>query len=343
MTRKFGIASHKIGTGKVDPNALASEKWAGSAAAQVETASKIKVIAVKTIPVDYVVSDSENPRKLSLTQSQICKIAKKFPLDKSKLQIEDQSEWMEAYLKQVQHEEKLERKAIQDLESLLNFASSLKSAERMLHPIVVWQAENTFHLIAGERRLLTHILLNESNIAARIVANTYSRTEIAVLQWEENVQRQDMTLSEKLELVKKLIETGEGVDKTSVTRLSKILGRSRSESQRYLVVLRYPSPFLLEKIQEGKITDLKIAAALAQLPLEHLKARFSDLKSKAPPKFAIKIVNRKQAPHFGKILQAAAHYLNMTHFTNDVDLKNSESIMKTANLMMAEIEARTHE
>ena len=96
MVRKFGTSStNRVGTGTVLPTESGTEKWAGSVAAQVTTAANIKTILAKTIPVDYVVCDQENPRKLALTQEQITIIATTYPFDKNQLQIDDPADWIE--------------------------------------------------------------------------------------------------------------------------------------------------------------------------------------------------------------------------------------------------------
>lgn len=343
MARKFGTTSaNRVGTGKVDQQESGTEKWAGSVAAQVATAANVKGILTKTIPVAYVICDPENPRKLALTQEQITKIATLYPLDKSQLQVDDPSDWIEDYVSRVGEAEQLTGKALGDLESLVGFAAALKSADRLLHPVVVWRDESTFHLIAGERRLLAHILLGESNIAARIVEEGYSRAEIDTLQWEENIHRVDMSLWERIDHIKKLLEAGEGVKKTSVTKLSKILGRSRAECQRYLAVLRYPTKLLSNAISSGRVNDLKVAAALAQLSPAELEAK---LNGTAPEKVAVrpsvKFSNKEQAPQFGQLIKAAAKQLKMDNLIKESDLASPAGINEAIALLVAELEERS--
>lgn len=343
MARKFGnTQNNRVGTGKIDQQESGTEKWAGSVAAQVATAANVKGILTKTVPVAYVICDPENPRKLTLTQEQITKIAAAYPFDKTQLQIDDPSDWLEDYVTRVGEAEQLTGKALGDLESLVGFAAALKTADRLLHPIVVWREESTFHLIAGERRLLAHILLGESNIAARIVEQGYSRAEIDTLQWEENVHRVDMSLWERVDHIQKLLEAGEGVKKTSVTKLSKIIGKSRAESQRYLAVLRYPTKALLNAISSGKVSDLKTAAALAQLTPSELEVKLSGTTGKAvDTKPSIKFANKDKIPQFGQIIKAAAKQLKMDALIKEADLDSPKGINDTIALLVAELEERS--
>jgi ParB/RepB/Spo0J family partition protein len=339
MARKFGsTGSNRVGTGKVDQTASNTEKWAGSVAAQVATAAGIKAIVAKTVPIDYILCDPENPRQLAVTKSQIEDIAKQYPLAKDLLHIDEHTDWIEDYVSQVCQTYQLSGKAVGDLTSLVTFAATLKSADRLLHPIVVWKEESTFHLIAGERRLLAHVLLGESHIAARIVDQEYSREQIDALQWEENVQRQDMSLFERIEHVRKLLTAGEGIALTSVTKLSKILGRSRAESQRYLAVLRYPSPDLMAYIKEGKVSDLKAAAALAQLPIDELAQKFSGIKKQTSSRASIKLTDKSQLPQLTKILKAAAKQLSLEDQLDGLSFRKASDVNEAINRLLNAIE-----
>lgn len=339
MARKFGSASgNRVSTGKIDQSESNTEKWAGSVAAQVATAASIKAIVAKTIPVSYIVCDPENPRKLALSQEQVIAIAREFPLDPNLFSADEATDWIEDYVAKVASETGLTGKAVGDLESLVSFAASLKSADRLLHPIVVWRDESTFHLIAGERRLLAHLLLGESHIAARILDQQYSRQEIDTLQWEENVHRQDMSLWERLEHVKKLVLAEAGLQQTSVTKLSKILGRSRAESQRYLAVLRYPEELLVEAIRSGKVNDLKTAAALAQLAPDQLRLKLGGIKQEPKVLAKIKLTDKTQAATVGQLLKAAAKQLKLESTLQSLNLTKPADINEAINRLIAAIE-----
>ena len=341
MARKFGTSENtRVGTGKIDKNDNGAEKWAGSVAAQVATAANVKGVLTKTIPVAYVLRDADNPRKLAVTQDQILLIAKKYPIEKTLLEQEDSNDWIEEFVQRVVDGESLTGKAVGDLESLVSFAVSLKSADRMLHPIVVWRDESTFHLIAGERRLFAHILLNETNIAARIVEQSYDRTEIDKLQWEENVHRVDMNLWERIDRVRKIVEAGEGISKTSVSKVANIIGRSRTESQRYLSVLRCPNKLLWDAIKSGVINDLKVAATLAQLSKDELEAKLNGKPKITDARPSIKFGNKKQVPQFGLLIKAAAKQLKMDGLLKQTDLESAAGINSAIALLIAGLEER---
>lgn len=338
MARKFGAGPSRVGaTSKVDEAETNTAKWAGSVAAQIATSSHVKEIMTKTIPVGYVFCDPENPRKLAITQDEIIDIASAHPIDKECLAVDEGTDWIETYVTKVAKARQLSGKALGDFESIVTFAAALKSADRLLHPIVVWREESMFHLIAGERRLLTHILLGEKFIAARILDKRYERSQIDALQWEENVQRVDMTLWERVDHVRKLLNAGDGIHGTSVTKLSKILGRSRAESQRYLAVLRYPSPILLDALEAGRLGDLKTAAALAQCSQEEIEQRLGQAPKPEKAKPAIKINDKNAVKSLAKILKAAATQLNKSDILDDYNLSKARDLNQAINHLIAEV------
>ncbi len=327
MARKFG--AKRAGTGSIKPEGSTdnSEKWADAAKAQVQTAQNVKGVLTKTIPIDYISTDPDNPRKLAVSQAQIKLLAVDFPMNLNALSSEDPSDWLEEYEDVISRESGLTGKALGDALSIVHFAAALKSPDRMINPITVWQEESQFHLIAGERRLLAHILLGASHIAARIQQSNIDRTEIDTLQWEENVHRENMNLWEKVDRVRKLLEAGEGIQKTSVTKLSKIIGRSRAEAQRYLSILRYPSGLLLEAVETGKVNDLKRAAKLAQLPEDQLVLELNDDKRplrEAKP--SVKLARHANTRGLAKVLQAAALQLNAQEVLDDFDLTKQQQL-----------------
>lgn len=338
MARKLGL--NRAGTGKIESSSTNqnTEKWAGAVANQLDTKQKVKDLTVKTIPVNYVKTDADNPRKLTIDITLLNNIVEQQPA-KDFIAKEENNDWVETYVNKVVEAFGLEGKQVGDFLSLVEFAASLKSASRLLHPIVVWREESTFHLIAGERRLLSHILIGESHISAKIEEQKPQRADIDTLQWEENIHREDMTLFEKISRVQKLIESSIGLDKVSVTKLSKLIGRSRAESQRYLAVIRYESSIIFEAIEQGKITDLKNAAALAQLPLEEVSAKLSgENKQKAKTAPSIKVARSANQQVVKKLIEAAAKQLNAEQELDELDLQKSKDINLAFNKLIAFLE-----
>jgi ParB/RepB/Spo0J family partition protein len=334
---KIKIGMNKAGTGKIDETAEAGgQKWTKGVKEQINNRSSDKILA-KYLPVNYIQCDPENPRQLAITPADIQTIASKFPMDKAALSVDDPNDYLESYIDTVTHESSYTGKALGDLIDLIEFAASLKDASRLLEPIIVRQDDSTFHLIAGERRLLAHVLLAELYIASIIRNAEMSRADIDIFQWEENVSRKDMSMCEKVMRVDKIVTNAGGVDKVTVTKVGKILGKSRAEAQRYLSVLRYPDALLMTAINEGRVTDLKKAAELAQLDKESLQ-QFLFHKVVAKPKPSIKIAKTVSTGALRRLVEAAATTLKKKKTLKDYDLSNREGVMHALEELLKDLE-----
>ena len=343
MVKKFGTKKHKknqsrAGTGFVSENAGGNiEKWASATASQL--ADNVKKILVKNLPISYIKTDQDNPRKLAIDINLVKNIQKTFSINQF-LKNEEDNDWVEDYVKKVAKEFDLKYKQINDFRSIVLFTAVLKSADRLLHPIVVWQEDSTFHLISGERRLLTHILLGENYIASKITDTRLSDNEISILQWEENIHREDMTLFEKAMRLEKLIIGTFGFDKISVRKLAKVSGLSVADAQRYLVIIKYKTKYqstlLIDAIESGLISGLQQCASLAQLSKEELEAKLfgkSPIKeTKVKP--SIKINKNVDSKIFEKIINVVVKEFKADEILDNLDLSQSKDINIAFNALV---------
>lgn len=120
--------------------------------------------------------------------------------------------------------------------------------------------------------------------------------------------------------------------------MSKILGRSRAESQRYLAVLRYPDKLLLDAIHLGKVNDLKTAAALAQLPVDQLHLKLNGTKSAPKARATIKLADKSQATSVAKLLKAAAKQLKLESTLQSLNLNKTADINEAINRLIGALE-----
>jgi len=334
MVKKFGAKNtSRAGTGTIDKEETNSEKWATATASQLD--NKVSNTLVKNLPISYIKTDQDNPRKLAIDVNLVKKIQSEFSIN-SYLENEEDNDWIEDYVEKVAKEFKLKGKQIGDFTSIVEFSAVLKSPKRLLHSVVVWQEDSVFHLISGERRLLTHILLGEEYISSRICEEKLSKNEIDVLQWEENIHREDMTLFEKTMRLKKLIEGTFGLSKISVRKLVKVSGLNHADSQRYLVIIRYPTNTLIEAIEEGKVEGLQKCAALAQLSDEDLKNRLSEkiITKPTPPKPAIKISKEADSEVMKKIIGAITKEFKAESVLENLDLNKSKDLNLAFNSLI---------
>jgi len=322
MSVKKKIGLSRSGTGKISTEEQSSsQKWTNSIKSQLETGTQQKKLLAKLIPVDYVLTDPENPRRLKITKDEVSDVSKIYPMNREAIQADNPDEWLEGYIQQLTTGTGFTGKKLGDLISIVEFAAGLKSAKRLLHPISTIQEETTFHLVAGERRLLAHIMLGESHIKATISTEAFNRSEIDTLQWEENVHREGMSLFEKVDRVKKIIEATDSINGTSVTKLSKRIGRGRAEAQRYLAVIRCRHAALMCGIEDGKVSDLKKAAALAQLTAKDIECAISG-KKVATPKPAVKISKNVNIQGLRSVVEIAGKTLKGNKFLKEYDLNN---------------------
>ncbi|MDC8832992.1 ParB/RepB/Spo0J family partition protein [Alteromonas gilva] len=337
MARKLG--GNRAGSGKVASNP-GLDKWVDSIANHSSSASKVKDVMVKTIPVDYIVTDENNPRKLHVDSKLIKKIIQTHPL-KDQATSNTDSEWIEPYVKEVVEAYSLQGKEIGDLTSLVEFAFSLQSAEKMLHPVVVWKEESTFHLMVGERRYLSHLLLQETHIYSRIHLERPSQFELDLLQWKENMDREEMSLYDRLTRIQKLIEDVGGRSAITVVQLAAIIGKSRTVAHRYIYVLEAKSDLLMPYIKEGRVTELKKAAELAKLTDSELNARLGigqkkvDKKSSGPA--PIKINKGADTKAIEKLVRAAAESLDIGDLLESADFSNPKNAGEILNTILSKL------
>lgn len=336
MVKKFGAKtkSSRAGTGKIDKEETNSEKWATATASQL--GNKASKILVKNLPISYIRADQDNPRKLKINAELVKKIYSKYPINNF-IKNEEDNDWVEDYVEKVSKEFNLEGKQIGDFTSIVEFSAVLKSPKRLLHPVVVWQEDSIFHLISGERRLLTHVLLGEEYISSRICEEKLTEGEIDVLQWEENIHREDMTLFEKTMRLKKLIEGTHGLSNISVRKLVKISGLNLADAQRYLVIIRYPTNTLIKAIEDGKVDGLQKCAALAQLTEEELTEKLSAkvIAKKVALKPAVKISKDADSEAIKKIISVVIKEFKAESILENLDLNKSKDLNVAFNSLVA--------
>ena len=337
MVKRFG-SKNRAGTGSIeeDNNATTNtEKWAGAIASQMLNKDKVKDVIVKTIPIDFIKADQDNPRKLAIDLTLIKTIVEKHPIQQF-IKNEQCNDWIEEYVEKITKAYKLEGKQIGDFTSIVEFAAVLKSADRLLHPIVVWREESIFHLIAGERRVLAFAQLNETHISAKICVTKPDENEIDILQWEENVSREDMSLYERTIRIQKFVKAT-NTKNMSVRKLAKISGLSVAESHRYLAVIKYETNTLINAIKEGKIKSIKLAQEYSKLSEEELQIKLSGEKNKndnTVSKPSIKISKDVDVEVIKKIIQTITKEYKADEVLKDLNLNKSKDINLAFNLLV---------
>jgi ParB-like chromosome segregation protein Spo0J len=337
MVKKFG-SKNRAGTGSIEKDnstTANTEKWAGAIASQMLNKDKVKEVIVKTIPIDFIKADQDNPRKLAIDLALIKKIVEKHPIQQF-IRNEQCNDWIEEYVEKITKAYNLEGKQIGDFTSIVEFAAVLKTADRLLHPIVVWREESIFHLIAGERRVLAFAQLNESHISAKICETKPDESEIDILQWEENVSREDMSLYERTLRIQKFVKAATSKN-ISVRKLAKISGLSVAESHRYLAVIKYETDTLINAIKDGKVKSIKLAQEYSKLSEEELQIKLSGKKNptiNAVVKPYVKISKDVDTNVIKKIINTITKEYNADDLLKDLDLSKTKDINLAFNLLV---------
>lgn len=201
--------------------------------------NNIGQLRYEVIPISRVNIDPNNPRMLSVDPSSL------------------KNEVLET--------DPLYEKKKDEIEKLQSLANSIKKVG-VRHAIEVYKNGSNYNLISGERRVLASILAGKEEIQARILDNNPTELDLKLLQWIENIEREDLNLNEKIENVAQLIKaytSGNNGEKVNTVVLSEILGCSRQHAATLLAILDAP-PLVTDYIKQGKVTNLEKAALLSR-------------------------------------------------------------------------------
>lgn len=312
-TKKKAFGSKRAGTGTIEKSQLSegTDKWIASMGQQATSIENKKKILAKFIPTELVETDPHNPRKLRVSDKTIRLIQTTHPIKPQWLNEQCEDDWLTDYLSTVESHYELYGKAREDFHSILDFALGLKSAERLINPITVIKLESTFRLIAGERRLLAHLLLGEANIAASIKDADMDREDLDRMQWEENILREDMTLPERIDQVEKLAANARTQGISSIRKLANVIGLSPAVTQRYMAVINCKHTALMDAIRDERVRDLKQAAKYAQLSENELLIKLGSVIVNKEPRPAVKFTKKVNLRAVERIINSAANELNV--------------------------------
>lgn len=148
-----------------------------------------------------------------------------------------------------------------DESALASLAESIK-AQGLIQPIVVRPklgngTDYDYKIVAGERRYRAAQLAGIEHVPV-IVRTDLANADIAVLQVLENLQRENLTLSETCAGVAKLVDT------LGFAKTCQQLGKSEAWVSKHAGVLKL-RPEIVSRVIEGKIDSVDIARELHAL------------------------------------------------------------------------------
>ncbi|OAL76744.1 partitioning protein [Acinetobacter sp. SFB] len=140
----------------------------------------------------------------------------------------------------------------QDIEDL---AASIDEIG-LLQPIAVRRVQDKYELIAGERRLKAHQVLNKNTI--EVIVIDASDEEVALLTLAENLKREDLT---DYEIYVGLSSLNEKLKKNK-QKLAKSLGMNREDMYKYLSFEKLPQELIADLEQQPTLLARTAATAV---------------------------------------------------------------------------------
>ena len=148
---------------------------------------------IDVVPLRKIELDPENPRDLALT-------------------------FLDLYGDLYKDDSEYTRKK-KEKETLQTLANSIKE-QGVLNPIIVYKFGDKYRLITGERRTLASIICGKEDIQARILEGRPSQLTLGVLQWIENIEREDLSLWERLRNLEKITTAANEESKGSLNEIT---------------------------------------------------------------------------------------------------------------------------
>lgn len=212
-------------------------------------------LSIEVLPLDKIELDPANHRELSLT--------------------------LQDALNGIDNVDPQAEQKKQDWKSLESLAKTIRD-EQLINPIFVYRYGNKCRLIAGERRTLASAIAGKKEIIARIANQRPVGTKLKILQWVENNERVNLTLSERIASLEAIIKEyfSENIAKSYKERvtarlLSDLTGMSITQSRRYILILESKSE-IKQAIIEGKLENIKLIELICSVEnLEQQQELFS--------------------------------------------------------------------
>ena len=208
-------------------------------------------------------------------------------------------------------------------ESLKQLADSIRE-NGLISPIVVRKVGERYQLIAGERRFLAFLMLDEPAIPAIIEQADDDRS--AVLAMVENIHRCDLSFFEQAMAIKTLIET----QSLTQQQIAEKLSMSQSAVANKLRLLRLPEN-IRQKISESELTERHARALLPLCGSEKLEKVVSavierKLNVAQTEELVVRALSKKDAPKGKKIFVIRELRLFTTTISRAIDMMKQAGI-----------------
>lgn len=162
----------------------------------------------------------------------------------------------------------------QEIQSLQSLANSIQE-QGIINPVIVYEYNGMYRLIAGERRTLASGLAKKVDIQAKILDGKPDEVKIRVLQWIENIERSDLSLAEKMDNLEKIIDAYAKQNQISprevtITDISQLVGCVKSHAMNLKAVLDADVD-IKELISKNQIRSLEKAAVISNIQSANMR------------------------------------------------------------------------
>ena len=289
--------------------------------------------------IEMIERDPKNPRKLSLSLDEILN-----GFIKSDIQFSVKSK---------------------EYEALLELAESIKKIG-IKNAVEVYKDGQKYRIITGERRYLAAILAQQKTIPVRIVEKP-DEFNLRYTQWVENMNRQDLSLFEKLNNLLLISEAYQKTHQKEFTEqaLQQVLGISSIQAYRYFSLLKADIE-IIRLIEKGQLNNLKLVQQLVAMKdkqaynqmIAWIDAEKEEVTSLARYQLAIAqkkklgkytstsneviylgvLSDAKMAKHLMQIILADNRLIPYQHLLEKVDWTSSRAITKAFKDLFSVIE-----
>lgn len=238
-------------------------------------------------------------------------------------------------------EEKKRKKIEKD--SLSSMVNSIID-QGIINPVVVYKYGDQYRLIAGERRTLASIIAKKTDIPAKILTTKPDQLKLSLIQWIENIEREDLTLWERLRNLEKIAHSlpdnnSKNIANITATNLSQLLGCSLQQGVNYRNLLS-ASDELRKHIQAGLIKNIEKAALIAKSP-PNIQSKLTQACLNGSTLFEMKKIEKSKGKEEKKIPTGRPVSKVNFRFTTNINvaktifgsiIKNKELESYTSNL-----------
>lgn len=232
-----------------------------------------------------------------------------------------------------------------ELDTLQSLAHSIKKAG-VRNPVELYRDNDRYILISGERRVLASLLAQKSDVPAKILDSKPDELELRFLQWIENIEREDLSIWERIFNIEQLIAayTEANMDSTiSPESLAKIIGCSNKQAKRYLDVTMAPKS-LKDGLKETGISDLIKLSLIVNANTEEQRSALTSeaINGASREKLASVLKQSNLATKPKKILSRRGRGRPISSISLNIPVEKTDAVKKLVDCVLSSSNYKAH-